>query len=98
MDNVFARYGVDRAEVAKELGVRYETVRLWCRGEQPQHSGRHAPPTSRPNAKNAIALEEKFGIPRWETRPDLWPPPSDRSPPFNEPPPGGDKPHTLAAA
>ena len=94
MKELFERHGISRQAVAEALGVRSETVRLWCLTPEERPPGRS---TSRPSPANAIALEEKFGIPRWETRPDLWGPPSAPAS-RTEDPPGGDEPHTLAAA
>lgn len=76
MEDVLARYGITRKDLVRALGVRAETVRLWC-SDQPR-PGRKAP-TSRPSAKNALAIERLLGVPRWEMRPDLWEPPAARA-------------------
>ena len=56
--------GMSTAAAARVLGVTYEAVRLWRRGDR------------RPilTLDQARAIESKTGIPPHVLRPDLWPP------------------------
>jgi hypothetical protein len=77
MDDVLKKYRIAPRQVIEALGVSKETVRMWRLRKDA--SARPTRSTRRPSAENAIALEAKLGIPRWETRPDLWPPPAAAS-------------------
>ena len=56
---IFSRYGMTAREAAK-LGIPYDTL---CK---------HIQGTRKVGVKAAIRYEKLLGIPRWETRPDLW--------------------------
>ena len=60
--DIFKRYGFEPKSAAK-LGIPYCTI--WQ-----QLSGRR-----KIGAMAAVRYEKVLGIPRWEMRPDLWPPP-----------------------
>jgi transcriptional regulator with XRE-family HTH domain len=60
LNALFERYGVSDEALEKQLGVGAEAIRLWRRGKR------------RLSPSRAIEVEQKFGIPRHVTRPDLW--------------------------
>lgn len=67
LPDILRRHGVDETQVIEALGVSAETMRLWKKRER------------RISIRNAITLEEMFGIPRHELRPDIYPPPHQAS-------------------
>lgn len=63
VDAVLARYGVAEADVVRLVGITYSAMANWRRGAR------------QPDPHLAITFEQKLNIPRYELRPDLWPPP-----------------------
>lgn len=65
LDSCLKARSIEPVDFTRVLGVSMTTYRLWRRGER------------KPSTAHALAAEKKFGIPRHELRPDLWPPPAE---------------------
>ena len=64
LDDVLVEHGVSPHDIEVSLGVCFETVRLWRRGQR------------QIGTKYAQLIEQRFLIPKWKLRPDIWPPPA----------------------
>jgi transcriptional regulator with XRE-family HTH domain len=60
---ILARYGLVEKDLERVLRVTPAAIGYWRRGER------------KPSPQMVIRAEEKLNIPRYELRPDLWPPP-----------------------
>jgi DNA-binding transcriptional regulator YdaS (Cro superfamily) len=66
-------HGLTDAELANQVGVSAELVRLWRHGRRTI------------SAKRAVVVSRVTGIPRHELRPDLWEPPESAPTPESAP-------------
>ncbi|MCP4615979.1 MAG: helix-turn-helix domain-containing protein [Bradyrhizobium sp.] len=59
------------SELARKVGLTPQAVQKWCaRGKPP--------------AERVLEIERVTGVPRYELRPDIYPPPSSTDAPGNE--------------
>jgi transcriptional regulator with XRE-family HTH domain len=65
IDSILARYGLVERDLIVVCGLSRSYIAFWRTGFR------------QPGPKTVIAVEQKLNIPRYELRPDLWPPPPD---------------------